>query len=178
VGFSHFMRMLNQAVEDLKTGRRPKDDQPTEISVELPLTAFIPDSYIVNTKDKISVYQRMSSADTFEYLSEIKEDLLDEYGKPPIEVINLVQVIELKILCKQANITNIKAENLHSSNNKQIVLTMSDQMRPENIMSLLEYNSNWIISGTKLKVDIEHLGLTWLDELKVSLNKLTEAKKA
>ena len=178
VGVSHFMRMLNQAVEDLKTGRRPKDDQPTEISVELPLTAFIPDSYIVNTKDKISVYQRMSSADTFEYLSEIKEDLLDEYGKPPIEVINLVQVIELKILCKQANITNIKAENLHSSNNKQIVLTMSDQMRPENIMSLLEYNSNWIISGTKLKVDIEHLGLTWLDELKVSLAKLTEAKKA
>lgn len=177
VGVSHFMRMLNKAVEDLKTGRTIQEDQPKEVSIELPITAFIPDSFIVNTKDKISAYQKMSSADTFEYLGEIKEELMEEYGKPPIEVLNLFQVIELKIYAKHANVTNVKAENIHSATSKQIVLTMSDQMTPAHIMSLLEYNNKWIISGTKLKIAIGELGIKWMEELKVCLQKLSKAKK-
>lgn len=177
VGVSHFMRMLNKAVEDLKTGRLSKEDEEKEVSVELPITAFIPDSYIVNTKDKISAYQKLSSADTFEYLGEIKDELNEEYGKAPIEVLNLYKVIELKILAKAAHITNVKVDNLHSRN-KQLVLTMSDSMKPANIMNLLEYNSKWVISGTKLKIDIKYLGLNWFDELKICLEKLGIEREA
>ncbi len=177
VGVSHFMRMLNQAVEDLKTGREVEDDKPVEVSIELPITAFIPDSYIVNTKDKINAYQKMSSADSFEYLAEIKEELVEEYGKPPIEVLNLYQVIELKILSKLANITNVKAENIHLNKNKQIILTMSDKIRPEHIMNMLDYNDKWQIVGTKLRIDIADLGLKWVEELKECLKRLGVAKQ-
>ncbi len=177
VGVSHFMRMLQQAVDDLKTGRKVYNNQPREVSIELPINAFIPDSYIVNTKDKINVYQKMSSADSFEYLNEIKEELSHDYGKPPIEVLNLFQVIELKILAKKAHITNVKVENIHSQTNKELILTMSDDIRPENIMMLLEYNQKWIISGTKLKIRFSELGMKWIEELKVSLEKLSQVKK-
>lgn len=179
VGVSHFMRMLNRAVEDLKSGRSTSEDgEIKEVAVELPINAYIPDNYIVNSKDKINTYQKLSSADTKEYLAEIREDLEHEYGKMPPEVANLIRIIELKQLAKSANLTNIKVENMPSSRGgKQIVLSMSDKVRPENIGSLLDYNDKWLISGTKLKISIESLGAHWFEELINSIEALSKEKK-
>jgi len=175
VGVSHFIRMLNKAVEDLKAGRitAGKDEEIIpEVSIELPVTAFIPDSYIVNAKDKINAYQKLSSADNLEYLNGLNDEMVQEYGKMPREVQNLFRVLQLKIESKKAGLTNVKAENIHMERGKQIVLTMSKFVKPENIMNLLEHNQKWIISGTKLKINIEDLGLHWFDELKENVKKL------
>ncbi len=172
VGVSHFIRMLNKAVEDLKAGRVLREDEPEEITVELPVTAYIPDNYIINTRDKIAIYQKLSAADNFEYLHEIKEDLIDEYGALPVEVMSLFKVIEMKILAKACGIVSIKSESVYLNKEKEIILLMSDQVKPENILSLLEYNSRWFISGNKLKVKLKDLGFQWEEELIQSLKKL------
>jgi hypothetical protein len=83
----------------------------------------------------------------------------------------------LKILSKLANITNVKAENIHLNKNKQIILTMSDKIRPEHIMNMLDYNDKWQIVGTKLRIDIADLGLKWIEELKECLKRLGVAKQ-
>lgn len=170
VGVSHFVRMLNLAVEDLKAGRKvEREETQKEVTIEIPLPAYIPDEYILSSKEKISVYQKLAAADTEKYLSELKAELTDDYGKMPEEVSNLFRVLEIKMQAKHANIINVKAENVHSSADRQIVLHMSGHVRPENIMSLLEYNGKWIISGTKLKISFKDLGLHWVDELKKCL---------
>lgn len=177
VGVSHFIRMLNKAVEDLKTGKvaaGKEEEEIREVSIELPVTAFIPDGYIVNAKDKINAYQKLSSADNKEYLHDLYEEMVQEYGKMPREVHNLFRVLELKIEAKKSGLSNVKAENLHMAQGKQIVLTMSKKVRPENIMKLLEYNPKWLISGTKLKINIEELGLHWFDALKENVMKLQQ----
>lgn len=179
VGVSHFIRMLNQAVEELKAGGKLTEDSkpPQEVSIELPLPAFIPDSYIIHTKEKIMAYQRMSSADNFDYLRDLKNDMVEDYGKMPREVVNLFRVLELKIFAKKANITNVKAENIHDDSERQIVLTMSDRVRPANIINLLEYNATWQISGTKLKIKITDLGVNWVEELRECLKRLGDKVK-
>ncbi|MEK7452060.1 MAG: TRCF domain-containing protein, partial [Patescibacteria group bacterium] len=178
VGVSHFVRMLNQAVEDLKAGRKvEKDETIKDVTIEIPLPAYIPDEYILSSKEKISVYQRLSAADTESYLVELKSELIDDYGKMPEEVANLFRVLETKMYAKQAGIVNVKAENVHSQKDRQIVLHMSSKVRPENIMSLLEYNPKWIISGSKLKISFEELGLNWVEELKKSLSALGKKRK-
>ncbi len=178
VGISHFIRMLNKAVEDLQSGKTAADEKEIQdVSVELPINAYIPDSYIVNSKDKINAYQKLSSADTPEYLNELRETIEDDYGKMPSEVSNLFRVIELKQTAKAAHLTNVKAENMPAaSGGKQIVLTMSNQVRPENIGSMLDYNENWQISGAKLKIPIETLGAHWFEELIGSIRALGKAK--
>lgn len=175
VGVSHFIRMLNKAVDDLKAGKVMREEEPEDISIELPLTAYIPDNYIVSSKDKINAYQKMAAADNMEYLGEIKEELLEEYGKMPNEVINLFRMLELKIHAKKAKLVSIKAENDHLAKSKEVVLHMSNLVKPENIMNLLEYNSKWYISGTRLRIRIESLGLHWFDELLESVKRLTES---
>lgn len=173
VGVSHFIRMLNQAVSELKAGRDIKEGEaPVEVTIELPLPAFIPDDYIVNFKDKINVYQKLASADTYKYLSELRANVVEDYGKMPPEVSSLFKILELKLLAKAARITNVKAENVHSDVDRQVVLTMSDKVKPENIMNLLEYNGKWIISGSKLKCKFSDLGVHWVGELGECLKKL------
>ncbi len=178
VGVSHFIRMLNQAVEDMKKGRKSqKSDTMLEVTIEIPLPAYIPDEYIVSSKEKISVYQKLASADTAPYLTELKGDLIEDYGKMPEEVNNLFRVLEIKMVAKKAGVINVKAENVHSQEDRQIVLHMSDQVKPANIMALLEHNEKWIISGSKLKISFKDLGLNWVAELQKSLKALAKKIK-
>jgi transcription-repair coupling factor (superfamily II helicase) len=178
VGVSHFIRMLNQAVDDLKKGRKVTDENTVpEVTIEIPLPAYVPDEYIISSKEKISVYQKLASADTLEYLTELRAQLVEDYGRMPEEVANLFRVLEIKMLGKKARIINVKAENVHGTDDRQIVLHMSSHVKPENIMSLLDENSKWIISGTKLKIKIKDLGVSWVEELKKSLAALGKKMK-
>ncbi len=178
VGVSHFIRMLNKAVEDLKTGKVTSTEEPEEVSIELPLTAYIPDQYIVSAKEKINIYQKLSSVDSMEYLNEIREEVLEDYGMMPKEVFNLFHVIELKLSAKKAGIVAVKAESVYLNKGKEIVLLMSNRVKPENIMNLLEHNSKWIISGNKLRIKIENLGSQWVDMLKDCLKWLAQGLKS
>ncbi len=180
VGVAHFIRMLNKAVEDLKSGRMMTDggDEISDVSIELPIAGFIPETYIVNSNDKISAYQKLSSADSMVYLKEIKEEMIADYGKMPRQVNNLFRVIELKIYAKKAGVLNVRSQIKPMSNEREIEILMSNKVKPANIISLLEHNSNWQIIGNKLKIDISKLGgEDWFEGLIDSMKKLSvEAK--
>ena len=178
VGVSHFIRMLNRAVEDLKQGRVAEGgEEPQDVSIELPLPAYVPDAYISSSKDKINTYQKLSSADNKQYLNEIRDDLIEEYGKMPEEVYNLFKVIELKILAKQAGLIQVKAETVPMSHDKEVVLVMSKKVKPTNIISILEHNSKWRIVGSKLRINMNDLGGDWAEGLKTSLINLGKEAK-
>ncbi|MFA5792795.1 MAG: transcription-repair coupling factor [Candidatus Gracilibacteria bacterium] len=178
VGVSHFIRMLNQAVDDLKKGKKMEEKVLVpEVTIEIPLPAYIPDEYIVSSKEKISVYQKLASADTLDYLSELRTEIVEDFGKMPEEVANLFRVLELKMLAKLSGITNVKAENVHSQEDRQIILQMSDKVRPANIVNMLESNDKWMISGTKLKISFKDLGVSWVEELKRGLQALGKKAK-
>lgn len=181
VGVSHFMRMLKKAVDDLKEGRsgdRVKEaEDEEEVTIEVPLNAYIPDTYILNSKDKISVYQRLSNADTKKYLDELQSDIVEEHGRMPKEVLNLFTVLNLKILAKQAHIINVKAENIHKKEKQEIVLQMGSKIKPENIVNMLNFNANWRITGTRLRVKTSELGMDWVKGLEDSLRELQGSVK-
>ncbi|MBI5753921.1 transcription-repair coupling factor [Candidatus Peregrinibacteria bacterium] len=178
VGVAHFMRMLNKAVEDLKAGRVMEgEEEISDVSIELPVPAYIPDSYIPAPKDKINAYQRLSSADTPDYLEEIHKDLMEDYGRIPKEVDNLFMIIKLKIVAKKAGLLNIKAESVPMSEEKDIVLQMSGKVKPANIVNMLEYNSKWQIVGTRMRVNVKELGYAWFPELIKNVEKLAEKAK-
>lgn len=178
VGVAHFMRMLNKAVEDLKAGRVLEgEDEIIDVSIELPIQAYIPDAYIPISKDKINAYQRLSGADAPDYLDEIRKDLIEDYGRLPEEVDNLFKLIELKILAKRGGIVNVKAEMIPMSDDREIVLHMSGRVKPANIINMLEHNARWQIVGSRLKINMKDLGKDWMKELRVCLGKLGEKAK-
>jgi len=180
VGVSHFIRMLNQTVEDMKSGKYDEaiEVRPEEnITIELPLTSFIPETFIPDYKEKIEIYQKMSAMDSFAELKELKQSLQDEYGILPEEVKNLFKVLEIKLMAKEAGILSVRVSS-YTLHEKFLELHMSKKITPYQIMNLLqgEHHQYWIISGDKLKINIKHFGLDWYEGIKQSLQKLIDGK--
>lgn len=176
VGVNHFMRMLSQAVQELKAGRKTdKIEEVTDITIDLPVTGYIPDFYIEDTRDKINIYQKLSSADSFEVLAELRDEIETEFGKMPEEVNSLFKVLELKILARRAEITNLRAITQYDGT-RLAVLTMGKNMQPLQIVTLLDFNDKWQVSGQTLKISMQDLGFNWIEALKEGLRKLAEGK--
>jgi transcription-repair coupling factor (superfamily II helicase) len=176
VGVNHFVRMLNQAVQEMKAGKKADHiEEVASITVDLPITGYIPDFYIEDSRDKINIYQKLSSADTFEVLTDLKDEIENEFGTIPEEVNSLFKVLELKILARRAEITNLRAMTQYDGT-RQIVLTMGKDMQPLQIVSLLDHNEKWLVSGTTLKILMNDLGIQWIDALSDSLRILGDGK--
>ena len=173
VGVAHFLRMLNKAVEELESGVTQETQEIKDVSIELPINAFIPSTYISSSKEKVSIYQKLSSADSLDYLQEIQTDVIEEFGALPAEVLNLFSIIELKIYAKKANLINIKTQNMSNARlGKQVVLSISKNVKPENIMNMLSKNPKWQISSDKLKIFMSDLGVNFLPTLIESVKAL------
>ncbi|MFC1732431.1 transcription-repair coupling factor [candidate division KSB1 bacterium] len=177
VGVNHFLRMLNKTIEELRAGGKGAGkEEKAEVSIELPLEAYIPDKYIPDTKDKINAYQKLSSVGSMKLLEEFREDLIAEYGQFHKQVSNLFKILQIKILAKMAGIINVKAVTMGNAG-KQIVLHLGPSVTAEPIVNLLKYNPKWLISGDRLKIDIKNLGFNWAEGLKDNIKQLIRDKK-
>jgi len=106
VGFSLYCKILDDAVKDLKKRiEGDKVDVPVEAytdpKVDVDFDLMIPHTYIYSEHERISIYHRLVNCSTLEDLESMKEELRDRFGQLPVEVNNLLQAIELKILSAQ-----------------------------------------------------------------------------
>ena len=109
VGVSHFMRMLAKTVDDMKRGEISAEIEEQEnITVDIPLSAYLPPGFIPNVNEKIQTYQELASAETPDHLQQIKADIREDYGTLPPEAENLCKVITLKLLLRDAHIEGTK----------------------------------------------------------------------
>lgn len=177
VGVNHFIRLLNQTINEMKSGESSEDEKgKDDVQIEIPLDAYIPNNYINEAKEKILTYQRIASIKKQKNLIELKTEILEEFGIMPVETSNLFKVIELKLIAKQANIQSIKAIS-QGNQGKEIVLKINEKVTAEHIINLLQHNSKWQISENTLKIDIKELGFNWVEELKTSLERLSQKVK-
>lgn len=162
IGVTHFTRMLKQAILNIKSGKNQIDfiNKPKEETlIELPITAFIPETYIEDQIDKIKYYQQLASCDNLATLEELSKELNEKYGHMPIETKNLLKVLELKIHATNANILAIKETYIERQ--KRIELMIGSKVTPREIMKLLATNPKWFISGQTLRIKKEELGDNW-----------------
>ncbi|MBA2290486.1 MAG: transcription-repair coupling factor, partial [Chloroflexia bacterium] len=95
VGYDLYMRLLSQAVEEIRTGRPALDVGP--ITLDLPLTALIPEQYVPDTELRLQLYRRIAGVDGLEQVEELRDELVDRFGDPPIEIEHLLALIRLRI---------------------------------------------------------------------------------
>ena len=97
VGFDLYLRMIGEAVstfkgEDVQTN--------TELILELPVDAHIPEDYVESERLRLEAYQKFSAAShpqaPAENVSLVLEELTDRYGEPPAEVLRLAGVSALR----------------------------------------------------------------------------------
>lgn len=177
VGVGYFVRLLNETIRNMKEGKKLEQPEEAEsVTIELPIDAYIPSSYVADSKEKILAYQNLAAVQTEEDLREIADDFSEEYGKIPREVRMLLRVIELKILARQANILAVRSVPV-GRNDREIHLILGKKVNASQIMNLLKHQEKWFVSSDKLKISLKDLGMDFIGELKKALEYLSTDKK-
>ena len=115
VGFDLYVRLLGEAVERLKALDRgetpppPTSSRPA-VTLDLPLTAYLPTGYIPDLNLRLAVYQRLWQAANDEEAAAIENELRDRFGELPTAARNLLWVLRLRLLAIQAGVGAIQVE--------------------------------------------------------------------
>jgi transcription-repair coupling factor (superfamily II helicase) len=107
IGFDLYMGMLEEEIAEIRGQEIPKVD---DTQVDLKVTAFIPNDYIDDVEQKMSVYRALATADSKRELAQVAADLNDRYGTIPFATEQLIRVLELKQLAKRLGFSRIKLE--------------------------------------------------------------------
>jgi transcription-repair coupling factor (superfamily II helicase) len=114
VGFDLYVKLLADAVEGLKALARGEPPPPSRmqpaVQIDVPLTAFIPESYVGDLNLRLSLYQRMAAADAPDAAADLERELNDRFGPPPTPVRNLLYIVRVRVLAKRAHIASISRE--------------------------------------------------------------------
>lgn len=97
VGFDLYLRMIGEAVS---TFRGEVAEGQTELRLELPVDAHIPESYVDSERLRLEAYQKLSTASApasaDDQIDLVIEELTDRYGELPEPVRNLVSISRLR----------------------------------------------------------------------------------
>ena len=104
VGYDTYCKLLDEVVKEMK-GIEIEED--IDVSIDINVSSYIPDSYIEIGSQKIEVYQNIALCSNDEDIKNIEEDITDRFGKIPKEVNNLLQIAKIKGMCKNLGITKI-----------------------------------------------------------------------
>ncbi|MBI3336664.1 transcription-repair coupling factor [Candidatus Peregrinibacteria bacterium] len=168
VGVSHYLRMLKNAVEELKAGRRGVVEAVENVEILLPIEALIPSFYIPDTAERISVYQKLAGSDSEEILKEFEKDIKEEYGEAPLPVRSLFRVLHLKLACRKGGVPRVKMEA--KDKEEEVVLFLHKGVTAKEIMQLVHVHPEWRISGSTLRITLTGLQKVagkkdWVEEL-------------
>ncbi|MEM1369613.1 MAG: transcription-repair coupling factor [Cyanobacteria bacterium P01_H01_bin.15] len=173
IGFEFYMEMLQEAIAEIQGQEIPQVD---DAQVDIPLTAFIPESYISDPNLKVDAYRTAANATTPGELAQIAADWTDRYGPLPKSVEQILRVIELKHLAKSLGFSRIKPEG------KQHVLLetpmespawkLLHEKLPMHLQSRFVYTKNKVVvrglGVMKADQQIENL-IDWLGKMKGAL---------
>jgi transcription-repair coupling factor (superfamily II helicase) len=108
VGFDLYLRMIGEAVS---TFRGDVAEGQTELRLELPVDAHIPEEYLSSERLRLEAYQKLSTATaptaSADALDRVVEELTDRYGELPAPLQNLVAVSRLRRAAQQAGLSDV-----------------------------------------------------------------------
>ena len=116
MGFETYQKILAEAMEELgvETGvatRTVSDSFVVDCTIETDQVALIPDSYIDVTAEKIRIYKDLDSTPDDRSLAQMKERLVDRFGKFPEEVQRLFDIVRIRHLAEKLGFEKVIIKN-------------------------------------------------------------------
>lgn len=107
IGFEMYQKILDEALQELKEKEYKevyKRDKPadfiSECQLDTDLEALIPDDYVENVAERLSLYKELSKIKEEDNLQQYLLALIDRFGPLPLAVENLAKSIRIKWIGK------------------------------------------------------------------------------
>jgi len=155
VGFDMYCQIVKEEIEKLK-GKKIEED--INVQIDLPVSAYIPKSYIESERDRVNIYKILGNAKSLGEINQVRKGMNLRYKKTPLVVDNLVNIAKLKYLLRKA-----KIEKLVFSDEKGIYLKKVDMSqgragemnRKNNNLSYEPVSKRIIIKKVSKNIDLD-----------------------
>jgi len=107
VGFELYCRLLEEAIKERREVKKPEPPDPV---IELTIDAYLPDTYIPDTGQKVEIYKKVAAVRSLEDADEVEEEMKDRFGQLPAPAQNLIETSRVKIMAKQLGISTITTQ--------------------------------------------------------------------
>ena len=174
VGFDLYLRMIGEAVGAF---RGEVAEGQTELRLELPVDAHIPEEYVESERLRLEAYQKLSTASsptsTDEQIDAVLEELTDRYGAPPASVLALIEVSRLRRAAQKAGLSEVV---VMGSNLRVAGLDLPDSMQVR--LQRMYPGSRWFGQTRSVSVPLPRKHgealpdgelITWVEQLMSSI---------
>jgi transcription-repair coupling factor (superfamily II helicase) len=145
VGFELYQQMLEEAVLSLKAGitTQVADRWSPQITIGTPV--LIPEDYVADLSVRLALYRRLAEIEDEREIDGFAAEMVDRFGKLPVEVEHLLQIVTIKALCRRANVEKLDAGP------KGVVLSFRDNIfnNPEGLIAYMREQG----SGARMRSD-------------------------
>ena len=133
IGFNTYQKILQEAIEELKettfkqlyAEELKNKDFVRDCQLETDLEILIPDDYINNIGERLTIYRTLDKLKDISALKDCKKELIDRFGEIPLTTQNLFHAIRLRWIAKSIGI-----EKLVLKQQKLIGYFISNQESP------------------------------------------------
>jgi transcription-repair coupling factor (superfamily II helicase) len=146
VGLELYLEMLDESIRRLKREENPLEYEP---EIKFNFSAFIPDDYIEDSTERLLFYKKLSSVSSEDELYSIKEELGDRFGKIPEPGLNLLNIVELKILMKEVQIRKMEIRDRDTIIDFREKSPLLSKFKPSGRLRIITSEGNQIIEIRK-----------------------------
>ncbi|MDP9230374.1 MAG: transcription-repair coupling factor, partial [Bacteroidota bacterium] len=120
IGFETYQKILDEAIRELKRTKFKElfkeeilmqDDFVQDCTIDTDLEILIPDDYIENITERLSLYQRLDNCENEKELGEVYTELADRFGPVPDQVKDLFTTVRCRRLAIELGFEKMLLKN-------------------------------------------------------------------
>ncbi len=121
IGYNTYQKILEEAILELKTNEfkslyedQVQQDAQTfvrDVTIDTEEEMLIPDQYVSNIQERLSLYSRLDAIETEEGLERFLKELKDRFGPIPSQVETLVEGLRLRWTCRKIGFERVTIKN-------------------------------------------------------------------
>jgi transcription-repair coupling factor (superfamily II helicase) len=149
VGLELYNTMLGQAVHHLQG--KPVHESPSQVSVSLPVHAYLPPAYVSDERLRLRCYQDLAASVSESELDKRARGLVDRFGALPPPVDDLVYSLRVRLLAAACGAQSVEGER----GAVQIQLPLGHGLDLESVVR--QFRSTMSASPTRLRLMVPDL---------------------
>ncbi len=136
----------------LKAGREPDLLSPLSVTTDINLhaPALLPEDYCGDVHLRLSFYKKLATAKTGDQIDALTEEIVDRFGKLPVQAQTLIDVHRLRVIAKPYGVVKVDAAPgvIH------ITFRANPPVEPMRIIELVQKNRHIKLAGNeKLRIE-------------------------
>ncbi len=105
IGFEMYQKILDEAIRELKRKDfkelfkeeiQKQDDYVSDCTIDTDLEILVPDEYVENITERLSLYSRLDNCETEDQLEELHKEMIDRFGAIPPQVEDLFTTVRCR----------------------------------------------------------------------------------